>query len=184
MNKFFIEIGACDFETCLPLAEAGWHGIVLEPNPDIFPYTRDLFKPYKNVMCVEAAVSDINSSIELIKSKGTHWVRGISHIYSDNHLGEKLCEYDKNKKNFGEVVRVDAITLDGLIDSRRVENIDFLKIDAQGHELNILRKFSFRVKPRTVKIEHQHCDDAELLRILHKHGYYCWKEAVDIYGIQ
>ena len=28
---FFIEVGACDFDTCEQLIENGWRGIVIEP---------------------------------------------------------------------------------------------------------------------------------------------------------
>ena len=33
MAKMFVEIGSADFDTCLPLAEAGWKGICVEPVP-------------------------------------------------------------------------------------------------------------------------------------------------------
>ena len=36
MTKRFVEIGAADFNTCLPLAQSGWHGISVEPVPYLF----------------------------------------------------------------------------------------------------------------------------------------------------
>ena len=105
MVKTFVEIGAAGFDTCLPLAKAGWKGISIEPVPYLFERTK-----------------------------------------KQNH-------------------------------------VDFLKIDAEGHELNILMGYSFILKPRFIKIEHKHVDDILLCSKLKENGYLVWTEKDDIYGL-
>ena len=43
--------------------------------------------------------------------------------------------------------------------------------------------YSFRIKPRFVKIEHKHVDDILLAKKLEENGYLVWVENDDIYGL-
>ncbi|MGB1915938.1 MAG: FkbM family methyltransferase, partial [Paracoccaceae bacterium] len=61
--------------------------------------------------------------------------------------------------------------------------IDFLKIDTEGHELNILKSFSFKVRPRSIKVEHRLTDDLAISEILRQENYLTWTEENDIYAI-
>ena len=61
--------------------------------------------------------------------------------------------------------------------------IDFLKIDTEGHELNILKSFSFNVRPRSIKVEHRLTDDLAISEILRQENYLTWTEQNDIYAI-
>ena len=180
--KTFIEVGSCDFDTCLPLAENGWQGVVVEANPIIFESTKKLFKNL-NVTCINAAVTDYDGSIDFILTAGWGWARGISHVVSPNHKGERLCDYQLNKKNFGETITVRGITLNTIIKDLNITSVDFLKIDAQGHDLNIIEAFDFTPKPTFIKIEHEHCDHNEVLKILKSNGYMVWKEEKDLYAV-
>ena len=76
------------------------------------------------------------------------------------------------------------MTLDDLlINIPSDQQIDVMKVDTEGHELNILMNYSFRIKPRFVKIEHKHVDDTLLVRKLEENGYMVWTEKDDIYGV-
>lgn len=180
--KTFVEVGACDVDTCLPLAQNGWHGIVVEANPEIFVSTRELFKDYPNVVCVNVVVSDRDAPIDFVLTAGWGWARGISHVVSPHHKGERLNDYIKNSKNFGETITMEGVSLNTLL--KDVNHLDFLKIDAQGHDLNIIEAFNFKPEPTFIKIEHSHCDDAAIAEILKKKGYMIWTEEADLYAIK
>ena len=62
-------------------------------------------------------------------------------------------------------------------------HVDFMKIDAEGHENNIFLNYSFRVKPTMIKVEHKHIDDKVLSHKLKSNGYLVWAEKDDIYAI-
>ena len=73
------------------------------------------------------------------------------------------------------------MTLDDLLFD--MKEIDFLKVDVEGHELNVFLNYSFKVKPKIIKVEHKHVDDIALSKKLEENGYLVWTEKHDIYAI-
>ena len=65
----FIEIGTCDFDTCQPLADRGWHGIMIEPNPKAFKNMNRVMEDYNNIVTLNCAVSDYDGMIKIGLSK-------------------------------------------------------------------------------------------------------------------
>ena len=95
-----------------------------------------------------------------------------------------MSDDPKNENNFGKTVSVQGITLDSLISVCNVSKIDFLKIDTEGHEINILNGFNFsRVRPKFIKIEHRLTDDQRIMERLGSEGYLSWVEENDIYAV-
>ena len=178
----FLEVGSCDFDTCLTLASNGWSGVVVEANPEIFSSVLKLFQG-TNVKCVNCVITDHNGEVDFRLATGWGWARGISHVVSDNHKGARLSDFPKNVNNFGKVVTLQGITLDRLIDLCQLQSIDFLKIDTEGHELNVLDGFSFSVRPRFIKIEHRLTDDIKIMSRLQSENYLAWTEENDIYAV-
>lgn len=180
MTKHFVEIGAANFETLLPLAKMGWSGIVVEPVPYLAEQLKEMFYGY-DVTIIQKAVSDYNGEVELIVSNEDSWVTGISHIVSENHLGVKLSEEPENKNNFSETISVPCVTLDTLLNN--YDHVDLMKVDTEGHELNIFMNYSFKIKPSLIKVEHKHIDDNILRRKLETNGYMVWTEKDDLYAV-
>ena len=46
VSKVFIDIGTCDFDTSIPLAEAGWRGYMVEADPKYASRMSDKTVPY------------------------------------------------------------------------------------------------------------------------------------------
>lgn len=111
------------------------------------------------------------------------WGRGISHVISNNHLGWKMLLDPSHHKTRKEPRQVPCITLDTLIDQHNIKSIDYLKIDTEGHELNILKSFSFGVRPSFIKAEHKHVDNNILNNLLKSHAYIVYEERDDIYAV-
>lgn len=132
------------------------------------------------------AISDYDGDIEMITSKTEgmpDWVRGISHISSKNHKGARLLENEKNLKFAGEKITVPCMTLDSFIEQAEIDHLDLLKVDVEGHEMNIFGDYSWNLKPSLVKVEHSHIDEKPLVEILSREGYLVWVERNDIYGV-
>jgi FkbM family methyltransferase len=180
MAKTFVEIGSADFDTCLPLAKAGWRGICVEPVPYLFKSVSDIYRNYE-VTVMNYAISDASGELTMAVGRNNGWLKGCSHIISENHLGYKLSTHPDHINNFNEKINVNCMTLDDLLHD--FNEIDFLKIDAEGHETNIFMNYSFRVKPKVIKVEHKHIDDIALCKKLTENGYLVWTEKHDIYGI-
>lgn len=181
MSKFFVEIGAANFDTLLPLAKNGWSGYVFEPIPYLYEECVEAFADYP-VEIFNKAISDFNGTVTMAVGRNDgDWLAGCSHIIDDHHLGYKLSNNPRRQGDFDEKIKVECCTLDAaLVD---VNRIDFMKVDTEGHENNIFGAYSFRVKPSFLKIEHKHINDLVLSARLEANGYLVWTEKDDIYGI-
>ena len=128
-------------------------------------------------------MTDHDGEVELALAAGWGWAKGISHITSSNHLGARLSDDPRNENNFKPSVTVQGYTLDRVILKSQLPVIDFLKIDTEGHELNILKAFSFDMRPKFIKVEHRLTDDIEITKILMEQNYLTWTEENDIYAV-
>jgi len=191
--KTFIEIGTCDFDTNLPLIESGdWKGIMCEPAPIYFGNLKKQFEEIKNsenLILENLAISDYNGKLDFAVARNDHsvensWQRGISSVVSDHHSGERLFDYDENKNLIAETIEVPCLTLDELIHKHKIESIDYLKIDTEGHEINIVDAYSWDIKPTIIKLEHMHIDDIYIANLLQEQGYIVYTEQRDIYAIR
>jgi FkbM family methyltransferase len=179
MSKFFVEIGSCDFDTCFPLLENGWNGIMVEAVKEI----ADSIPTHSNLKIINTVISDYNGEIDFYISSGSDWARGISHVASQNHKGNKLLELDANKHHLSETRSMQCMTLDSLIAENEIDHIDFLKLDVEGHETNVIESYSWIIKPTFIKLEHWHIDDKNMKRMLESQGYLVYTESRDIYAI-
>jgi len=191
--KTFIEIGTCDFDTNIALIESGeWTGIMCEPAPIYFNSLKkkvESAKNYENLILENIAISDYAGKLDFAvarnnQSKLNSWQRGISSVVSDNHKGERIFEFQDNKNIIAETIEVPCLTLDDLIHKHKFESIDYLKIDAEGHELNIIDAYSWNIKPTFIKLEHTHIDDIYMANLLQDKGYLVYTEQRDIYAIK
>lgn len=190
--KTFIEIGTCDFDTCLPLIESGeWIGIMCEPAPTYFKNLENICKHIDNrdnLFLQNLAVTDYKGSVSFAESKDTKvtdnlWQRGISSIVSDHHKGERLFDLEGNKNLINQILDVPCTTLDDLIMQYDLDSIDYLKIDTEGHEMNILDSYTWSIKPTIIKLEHTHINDVYISSLLKDKGYIVYTEQRDIYAI-
>lgn len=193
--KTFIEIGSCDFETNIDLIRSGnWKGIMCEPAPKYRKNLEYLTKDTKyreNLHIEPIAITDYDGEIKFGVAKDTStgnrnigtWRRGISSILADNHKGERLFDLKNNDQFLEEVINVPCLTLDSLIKKYDLDHINYLKIDTEGHEINILESYSWSIKPDLIKIEHAHIDDIYAKSLLEAHGYLVYTETSDIYAI-
>jgi FkbM family methyltransferase len=163
-----------------------------EPAPTYFKNLEDICKDIKhreNLILENLAISDYNGRLDFAVARNDHsiensWQRGISSVVSDHHLGERLFDYDENKNLIAETIEVPCLTLDDLIHKHKVESIDYLKIDAEGHEMNIIDAYSWGIKPTIIKLEHMHIDDIYMANLLQEQGYLVYTEERDIYAIK
>lgn len=184
--KTFVEIGACDFDTCLPLLKNGWNGLFVEAVPELAQSLIEQTKEYVFSEVINKVITTYDGVIDFaIAEEGgvDNWRRGISHVMSDNHTGEKLLTLSENEGFLKRVVSLPCLTLDTLIDSKDLSNIDFLKLDIEGHEADVLYAYSWKIKPSLIKLEHSHIDDVKMRTFLESMGYMVYVEPRDIYAI-
>lgn len=186
MTKTFLEIGTCDFDTLLPLCENGWKGYFVEPVQKYASYI--LSECEKNnydavVSC--CAISSYDGELEMYitneKDGEDGWSKGISHAVQQS--GEKLFEYDANQFLLDRIEKVPCFSLDSYLSNNMIFDLDYLKIDVEGHELDIIETYSWRVKPTFIKLEHCHIDETRMRSLLKEQGYIVYTERADLYAV-
>jgi len=182
---FFIEVGSCDFDTCERLIKNNWNGIVIEP----VKYYFDKLPKYSNIFYENIAIDSKkdNTIIKYIDpnviNKDNKWLAGISSI---NNIGSININY--NKKLYENSIISQPIktnTLNNICNKYNIKEIDFLKIDAEGHDLIILKTIDLtKIYVKTIKIEHKHLNSNEIKEYLQKYNYLIYEEQNDIYAIK
>lgn len=125
---FFVEVGAYDgiqTSNTYALEQAGWKGVCIEANPDVF----ELLRQNRASTNIHAAATDGTGSV---------WFAG------DRIVGE------------GEGTKVRGGALDDLLwEVRAPRTIDYLSIDIEGGELDVLSNFDFdEFYIRLMTVEH------------------------------
>lgn len=176
-QKLFVEIGTCDFDTLEPLLQNGWTGYFIEP---VKRYADKLPKEHTTNCCISSYDGEIDFYVS--NDSKDEWVKGISHCV--NQQGEKLLERPNNRKLLKERIKVKCYTLQTFLKSNNIEYIDYLKVDTEGHEMDIFESYDWSVKPTFIKLEHLHIDDIKMKNLLESQGYICYTERRDMYAVR
>jgi FkbM family methyltransferase len=166
-SGFFVEVGANDPEKwsqTFHLEQLGWSGIVVEPQPQLAAALRERRRA---TVCAVACSSPENAGRTM-----TLHLAGI-HSSFDPQLKVAVVRPEG-------AVDVPLTTLDRILsDNGAPAPLDFLAIDTEGHEIEVLRGFDFaRWRPRLILIEDLVLDLA-LHRFMRAHGYK-WVRRTDI----
>ena len=110
-----------------------------EPQFNIYKNLKIKFKNFKNISVYNLALSNSNKKKKLninIKSSTSTFS-----TYDKNSYWKKLKDFlltgSKNSTFIGYEI-VNSITLDKFFKKKKIKNLDLLKIDAEGHEAEIL----------------------------------------------
>lgn len=134
-----IDVGAHVGSSLLPFARAGWRVYAFEP--DSANRTR-LLRDLRDLPGVTVSA----------KAVGAEEASGVAFYTSDLSSGiSSLSPFHVSHHPAGTV---DVTTLDRLIAEKALASVDFLKIDVEGHEMDVLAGLDFsRLKPRAIVAE-------------------------------
>jgi FkbM family methyltransferase len=126
----FLDIGANDgitFSNTQALAHKGWDGVLVEPSPKAFAALDSLYRERLAVL-VNAAITTTDGPITL-------------HEGSDTLLSSLDADQGKVwKAHTFAPITVEGITFATLLERTKRSAFDFVNIDAEGHDLDILRQ--------------------------------------------
>lgn len=158
-NGIFIDIGANDGITlsnsCFFEKHLDWTGVAVEPLPKAF----QKLSINRNCKLAEYCVSDIDGTVKFLHCDVHNgMLSGIvsklhpKHIRAIDKMTDVLrCE--------NKIIQVDSITPEQLLREHAIDKIDYLSVDTEGGELDILRGFDFNaVVVHFVTVENNHYD--------------------------
>jgi FkbM family methyltransferase len=149
---FFVEVGAYQPENLsqtFDLEQSGWTGVLVEPQPDL---AAELRRRRSAKVYQEACSSRRNSGSRLT----LHLAGGAS------SFNRALNSADIKPHG---TIEVPVRTLDEILNDAGLPRVDFISIDVEGHELEVLDGFDLaRWHPRLILIE-------DLLLHLRVHRY-------------
>jgi FkbM family methyltransferase len=167
-NGFFVEIGASDgielSNTYLLETQFNWKGICCEPIPDVF---EKCFKNRKNSICYNEAVYN-QSGLEISFDIANHanLLSGIS-----DHIDAHKSTVDFNKTT----IKVKTISLTDVLDNANAPLfIEYMSLDTEGSELEILKNFNFeKYTFGLIDVEHNYIEPrrSEIKKLLLSKGY-------------
>lgn len=135
-----IDVGACYGALSMPFLAVGWSAVLFEPDPDARQVLEANLAPHLDRCRIVPAAVDRSprDAISFFKND----TAGLSGL-SASPYGET-----------GQVIEVPAIRLSDYCREAGLEAVDFLKIDAEGHDFDALEGFDFTaLQPSLVMVE-------------------------------
>lgn len=141
-NYNVLDIGANDGKTLsnsYALIKCGWGGMLVEPSPIAFAKLCRTHAKHQDVYCYEKAVGSFNGKV-ILHDSGTHLNAGDTSLVSTIKESEKKRWVNEKFKE----VEVDCVTVETLLSLCPIKMFDFITIDAEGVDLEILAQMDLK----------------------------------------
>ena len=173
----FIQVGANDGKVGDPLyryiLNYPWHGILVEPQPDIFAKLRENYAAIANRLIFENIAIATGLSIAMYKNPSSHPNPEAAFLVSTSP--QVAARSFRLRAQDLERFFVPCATLDELVRKHSMSNIDVLQIDAEGGDFDVLKTLDLsKTSPLIVQFEHGHLTPQEIsgaVDYLNSHGY-------------
>jgi FkbM family methyltransferase len=190
----FIQVGANDGCFHDPLFKFirmfKWKGVLLEPQPYVFEnYLKRLHRNSPGVIPVNAALcyEDGETDIFKIAFSNARWATGLTSFnkhalesaVASGHVARMAKRYGEklpaNEKEFIASVKIKTISPETLISTYDLKRIDWLQIDAEGFDFEIIKMMKIeKTEPRVVVYENSHLSETDqnsCVELLHGNNY-------------
>lgn len=127
---FFLDVGANDpikINNTYLFEEQGWNGLAFEPIRSI----ANQWPQKRKTECLNIAIGDIETDIEFAELNANEFSGVSSYVSND-------------KEDISEKYIVKQRTLTSVLKERGVNKIDFMSIDVEGYEMNVLKGIEFK----------------------------------------
>jgi FkbM family methyltransferase len=165
---YFVEFGATDgvslSNTYLLESKYAWQGILAEPNPFWQAKLAENRRAKIDHRCIWKATGDL---LPFVASTKPEFAGLEQHARSDHHAESRLTG--------SKEIQVETVSLVDLLAFHGAPAvIDYLSIDTEGSEVDILSAFDFRqYQFRLITVEHNYVEKtrAQIHDLLISHGY-------------
>jgi FkbM family methyltransferase len=153
-NGIYIELGALDGKlysnTKFFQDELDWRGILIEPHPNKF---KDMEKNRPNNFLFNNLVSNSEEELKFKYFVNGHAaVSGVENTLPQSHF-DIYFDNEREKSLPQDSIYIKPKTLTEIIKQTKISHIDFLSLDVEGHEYEVLQSWDFSVPIDLVMIE-------------------------------
>lgn len=173
---FFVEFGATDgvllSNSWLLEKEFGWKGVCAEPNPKFFASLKKNRRCMLSEQCISGSTG---KQVEFVYADA---FGGSQEYANDDMHGERRAAYAAT----GQVATLTTVSLDDFLkEVGAPRKIDYLSIDTEGSEFEILEAFPFdRWDIHLLTVEHNFtARRADIRALLTRNGYRCTEQQWD-----
>lgn len=165
----FCSLGENDgltFSNVRALAERGWTGVMIEPDPEAFERLENLYKGHKGLYTYNYAISNNNCKKFLQKSSSLLG-KGDTGLVSTFNASEVKRFYGAVKY---DQVEVQVYTWATARNRWTIRNFDFISIDIEGDEMRVLPDIDL-TNTKLICIEHNGREDLKVQYERHLAGF-------------
>jgi FkbM family methyltransferase len=156
-NGTFVDIGAHDGislnNTYFFEKECGWQGICFEPMNGIFQKLQNI----RSCICIQGCVAPQQGEVDFIEIAShpslTEMLSGMVTTYDPRHKMRLVYETQALGIPY-QIVKKKAYTLNDVLEEHKLYTIDYISLDTEGGELDILKSIDFnRFTIRVISVE-------------------------------
>ena len=172
IDLFYVDIGANDGITASNTAHfdlnLGWNGICIEPHPWAFGKLEINRQKSTNL---NLCISESEDFVDFLVINGySEMLSGIQKCYHQNHL-ERIERELKTHGGTKEIVKIKSKPLSKIFNEYNVKKVDYLSIDTEGSEYEILNSINFdEVDIRVISTENS--SQKDIKQFLKDRGYF------------
>jgi FkbM family methyltransferase len=138
-----------------------WRCICIEPNPKFIEQHKQLNHEIYQYACSN---EEKISQFQIINTGWEQSINGISY-------SSLTPKYDIVDQHTTETIEVSVVKLDTLLSNLNIESVDFVSIDTEGWELEVMKGFnSNKYKPKVILLENYLYDD-KYVSFMEEQGY-------------
>lgn len=172
---FYVDVGANDgitwSNTFVLEKYLKWNGICIEPNPEIFTKLVDS----RNCKNLNICISNEDGNVVFRSVHGyANMLSGILDFFEDTHI-KRIDNDIKNHGGCYQDLNIRSQPLKNVCQENNVKNIDYLSIDCEGAEYEVLKSLDLQsFKPKLISIETEddlRSSDNSAIGHLIKNGY-------------
>jgi FkbM family methyltransferase len=155
----FVQIGANDGRQHDPISSYvryyQWRGVLVEPVKDYYDELVANYSDCPNLKFVNAAISAEEGTTTIYRVNPARpglpkWRQGIASLKKDHH--RRSCTPDDAMIS----EEVPCLPLMKLFANYQIGSLDFLQVDAEGCDIEIIRSLDFnRIRPKIIHFEHR-----------------------------
>jgi len=140
-----------------PFRDIGWRCICIDPNPEFAKMHRDIGNEIYEYACSYEDKDSVD--FEMV----TQPINGITYeSFSSLEISERLAltGYSNGKKDLSiNTIKVNVRKLDTILEESNVPKVDYVIVDVEGWELNVMKGFTTsKYQPKVIVLENAFSD--------------------------